>query len=260
MTQSCCLIQASNSGIFLCFRAHVPAEWRSSHASVILWLLASAGSQSKIYFATGGLQPVSSSWRQAPWDPLFLLPQNTCGYRPYVISSLTRGWVCRLQLLLTLASAVILKWESRGTHDHILQSQIRDSPNLEGWPNYTPRHWVPFSSPPTTGRGSRVPLCPRRWRHRKHRFQHYLHCCVRTFLSDGSAAFPCLHSCCLAVDFLILAVRPHFRISWYDKDSSEFLRYRILWVLVLFWKNKKRFSTIVLFCMILFYRNRLYIR
>jgi hypothetical protein len=31
-----------------------------------------------------------------------------------------------------LASAVILRSDSRGTHDHILLSQIRDSPNLEG--------------------------------------------------------------------------------------------------------------------------------
>jgi hypothetical protein len=46
--------------------------------------------------------------------------------------SLTRGWVCRLQLLLVLASAVILGSESHGTHDHILLSEIRDSPNLEG--------------------------------------------------------------------------------------------------------------------------------
>jgi hypothetical protein len=43
-----------------------------------------------------------------------------------------RGWVCRLKLLLAFARAVILKSESRGTHDHILLSQIRDSPNLEG--------------------------------------------------------------------------------------------------------------------------------
>jgi hypothetical protein len=42
-----------------------------------------------------------------------------------------RGWVCRLQLLLVLASAVILGSESRGTDDHILLSQIRDSHNLE---------------------------------------------------------------------------------------------------------------------------------
>jgi hypothetical protein len=40
--------------------------------------------------------------------------------------SLTRGRVCRLQLLLALASAVILGSESRGTRDHILLSQIWD--------------------------------------------------------------------------------------------------------------------------------------
>jgi hypothetical protein len=43
-----------------------------------------------------------------------------------------RGWVCRLQLLLVLASAVIFGSESRGTRDHILLSQIRDSPDVEG--------------------------------------------------------------------------------------------------------------------------------
>jgi hypothetical protein len=42
------------------------------------------------------------------------------------------GRVCRLQLLLGLASAVIIESESRGTHDHILRSQIRDSRSLEG--------------------------------------------------------------------------------------------------------------------------------
>jgi hypothetical protein len=43
-----------------------------------------------------------------------------------------RGWACHLQLLLVLANAVILRSESCGIHDHILLSQIRDSPNLEG--------------------------------------------------------------------------------------------------------------------------------
>jgi hypothetical protein len=62
----------------------------------------------------------------------FIFQLNTCGYSPYVTSSLTKEWVCRLQLLLVLASAVILRSEFRGTHDHILLSQIRDSPNLEG--------------------------------------------------------------------------------------------------------------------------------
>jgi hypothetical protein len=42
--------------------------------------------------------------------------------------SLMRGRVCRLQLLLSLASAVIFGSESSGTRDHILLSQIWDFP------------------------------------------------------------------------------------------------------------------------------------
>jgi hypothetical protein len=91
------------------------------------------------------------------------LQLNTCGHSPYVTSSLTRGWLCHLQLLLVFASAVILSSESHGTHNHILLSQIRYSPNLEarypdlyppgtGWPSYNHRHWVPFPSPFTTRR------------------------------------------------------------------------------------------------------------
>jgi hypothetical protein len=41
---------------------------------------------------------------------------------------LTRGRVCRLKLLLALASTVILGSESRATCDHVLLSQIRDFP------------------------------------------------------------------------------------------------------------------------------------
>jgi hypothetical protein len=62
----------------------------------------------------------------------FIFQHNTCGYSPHVTSSLTTGWVCRLQLLLVLARTVIFRSESRGTHDHILLSKIRDSPNVEG--------------------------------------------------------------------------------------------------------------------------------
>jgi hypothetical protein len=78
-----------------------------------------------------------------------------------------REWVCNLQLLLFLASAVILRSESRGSHAHISLSPIRDSPKLEGqvpvftvyptgtgWSSYNPRHWFPFSSPPTTRRAT----------------------------------------------------------------------------------------------------------
>jgi hypothetical protein len=118
----------------------------------------------EIYFTTDGLPPICSSWRQASWD---LRPEffklNTCCHRLYVTFSLMRGWVRRLQLLLALASAFILRSEYRRTHDDILLSQIQDSPNLEprspylyppgtGWPSCTPRHWVPFPSPFTTHR------------------------------------------------------------------------------------------------------------
>jgi hypothetical protein len=61
---------------------------------------------------------------------IFIFQLNICGHRPYVTSSLMRVWVCRLQLLLVLASALILGSEFRGTHDHILLSQIRDFPPI----------------------------------------------------------------------------------------------------------------------------------
>jgi hypothetical protein len=89
--------------------------------------------QSQSYFTTDGLLPISSSWRQAfETHDQHCFQLNICGYSPYVPLSQTRGLVCRLQLLMTLASAVILRSESHGTYDHILLSQIEDSPNLEG--------------------------------------------------------------------------------------------------------------------------------
>jgi hypothetical protein len=63
---------------------------------------------------------------------IFIFKLNATSYSPCVTSTLTRRWVWRLQLLLLFASAVILRSDSRGTHDHISLSQIRDSPNLEG--------------------------------------------------------------------------------------------------------------------------------
>jgi hypothetical protein len=42
----------------------------------------------------------------------FISQLNICGYSPHVTSSLTRGWVSNLQLLLVLASAAILRSET----------------------------------------------------------------------------------------------------------------------------------------------------
>jgi hypothetical protein len=58
----------------------------------------------------------------------------------------------RTGLLLVFASAVILGSESRGTHDHMLLSQIRVSPNLEGQVTIftSPRDRVAQLYPPGT--------------------------------------------------------------------------------------------------------------
>jgi hypothetical protein len=74
-----------------------------------------------------------------------------------------RRWICRLQLLLLLAGAFILRSQFRWTRDHILLSQI--PPGLEGqvlvfiFPRnrvarlYT-RLWVPIPLPLTTRRAT----------------------------------------------------------------------------------------------------------
>jgi hypothetical protein len=77
---------------------------------------------------------------------------NTCVHSPYITSSLMRGRVCHLQLLLVLASAFILGSESLGIRDHILLSQIRDFPFRRlrrraglWWRHYTPPpHGIPL--------------------------------------------------------------------------------------------------------------------
>jgi hypothetical protein len=136
--------------------ASATLNWLPADSLSLDWLV------SKIYVTTDG-QSAGLSWCQTPiWGPRpdFYYCQTVEGFVTRG-ASLPRRRVCRLQLLLVLSSAVILGSEPRGTHDHILLSQIPDSPNLEGqvpvfippgrwWPSFTPRHWVPFSSPPTT--------------------------------------------------------------------------------------------------------------
>jgi hypothetical protein len=63
--------------------------------------------------------------RSRAYDQIFITVRHlrVCWY---AVLSLTRGRVCRLQLLLALAKAFILGVESRGTRDHILLSQIWD--------------------------------------------------------------------------------------------------------------------------------------
>jgi hypothetical protein len=80
-----------------------------------------------------------------------------------------RGWVCRLQLLLVLASAEIRVSESRGTRGYSFLSQIWDSPNLEGQAPviYIPQEQGGPVIPPGTGFPFRrlLRLAGLRWRY-----------------------------------------------------------------------------------------------
>jgi hypothetical protein len=67
----------------------------------------------------------------------FIFQLNTCCCSPYVTSSQTRGWIFRLKLLLVLTSEVILRSESRMTHDHIF-------------------YCLKFETPPTWRPGPRI--------------------------------------------------------------------------------------------------------
>jgi hypothetical protein len=75
----------------------------------------------------------------------------------FITPSLTRGRACNLQLLLVLASAVPLGFESRGTTDHILLSQFL-SLLQHGGPG--PRIYIPQEQGgPDIPLGTGFPFC-----------------------------------------------------------------------------------------------------
>jgi hypothetical protein len=133
------------------------------------------------------------------------------------------GWVCRLQLLLVLASAVILRSESRRTHDHILLSQFRDSPNRKNQvPVFiSPRNRVaPIVFLITTLRGPSI----------KHSFQQQLYCCVRIrcrgnvftdpLPRNGLLFIRILHSNGCTCYNIHIAVGVRWGISWKEEYLS----------------------------------------
>jgi hypothetical protein len=123
----------------LCFRVHVLSGWRLSHSCRLLTRIRSTAlhwlnCQSCV--TTDGQSVSRSVCRRfkhpsGAYDQIFItVRQLRVCWRGAL--SLTRERVYRLQLLLVLASAVILGSESCGTRNHILLSQIRDLHNLEG--------------------------------------------------------------------------------------------------------------------------------
>ena len=82
-------------------------------------------SPSPSHIATDG-QSVSKSWCRAPsgaHDQIFITVERY-GFVFCGASSLTRGRVCLIYMLLALVSAVFLGSESLGARDRILLSQI----------------------------------------------------------------------------------------------------------------------------------------
>jgi hypothetical protein len=116
------LATASNSGDSSASHAHAIPGWPLSRNWITLSLSLTLRPKVSRPVCLGIKQPFGA------YDQIFITVREMrvcwCG-----TLSLTRGRVCHLQLLLALASAVILGSESRGTRDRILLSQIRDFPS-----------------------------------------------------------------------------------------------------------------------------------
>jgi hypothetical protein len=116
----------------LWYWAHVLSSWRPAHTNFLLFWLPSQDSpvsQSQVKFV---LQP-TDSWpvlssthlgNETNFSSFFIIFRQlrvcSCG-----APSLTRGWVCSLQLMLGLTSAVFLGFESRETRNYILLSKFQ---------------------------------------------------------------------------------------------------------------------------------------
>jgi hypothetical protein len=118
------------------------------------------------YFSqvTADGQSASLSVRHPSWahDHIFITIRQLRG-SPREEPSLTRGWLCSLQLLLELASTLILRPESLGTHHCIFCLKFETTPTYRarfpylrvyppetGLSSYTPRHRVTKGSFPKT--------------------------------------------------------------------------------------------------------------
>jgi hypothetical protein len=100
--------------------------------------------------------------------------------------SLTRERVCRFQLLLVLASVVILESESRGTSDHILLFQIREfsSPRIR-------RAAMEIFDP--SFMNILLPLDT--YLRSKLRFQQYFYCCMLIYCCGDTAQIVSVGNC-----------------------------------------------------------------
>jgi hypothetical protein len=118
----------------------------------------------RVTFATGGLSPISSTWRQASWDSGWIILFSNWTLAVIVLmehhfwredrSVVHNCWWASPAQALSGPSPMglmtifyCLRFESLSTWR--ARSPFLCPPGT-GWSNYIPRHWVPFSSSPTT--------------------------------------------------------------------------------------------------------------
>jgi hypothetical protein len=130
----------------------------------------------QFFLATSPLRPTTR---------IFIFQLHACGYSLDVTSSLTRRLVCRLQLLLGLASAVILRSESRGTNDHVYCLRFQTPPTWRTRFLYLyPQDQGGPVIPPPTFLSLHIEYFIRHGLHRRHYAQQS--CCCMCIRCPGS--------------------------------------------------------------------------
>jgi hypothetical protein len=132
-----------------------------------LWLTLTRN-QDQSYFTTGSLPPISSSWRQVPRDPRQAIIFTTEPLRSYSLCNILPDEKMRpsfttatdpRQRSHSLNRVPRNSWTYFTVSDSRLPQTWGSRPRIyippgAGWPSYTPRNRIPFSSPPTTRRAT----------------------------------------------------------------------------------------------------------
>jgi hypothetical protein len=215
-----CLVPDPNNVLFYSCHCWPSAFLQLTHGhNYSWWWLTDSHSQlnkksESSYFKTGSFLPIPLR----PATSLFF-QLNTFDYSPYVTPSLTRGWVCHLQLLLAHASAVIM------TIFYCLRFNTHPTWRARSLYLFPPRNrvvllyhqaLVPFSSPPTTRRAMVEVFEPASTQGPTKNSSWFSLCSLHmdhiyNNTSNNSSAVACLFvtmetcllCCCLAMDVLL---------------------------------------------------------